>query len=67
MPACLLSHFSRVQLFATPWLQPGRLLHPWILQARTLEGAAISVSVYPCISTQIFIEVKCAFRQAHVL
>ena len=29
MPACMLSHFSRVQLFATYGLQPARLHCPW--------------------------------------
>ena len=27
--ACMLSHFSRVQLFATLWTKPTRLLCPW--------------------------------------
>ena len=25
----MLSHLSRVQLIATPWTVPARLLHPW--------------------------------------
>ena len=27
--ACVLIHFSRVRLFATPWTEPSRLLRPW--------------------------------------
>ena len=39
--AHMLSHFSRVQLFATLWIsQPGSSLHG-ILQARILEWVAI--------------------------
>ena len=34
---CVLSHFSRVWLSATLWLQPARLLCPWDFPARTLE------------------------------
>ena len=26
---CVLSHFCCVQLFATLWTEPTRLLHPW--------------------------------------
>ena len=29
MHACVLSHLSRVQLFATPWTVAARLLCPW--------------------------------------
>ena len=34
-----------VQLLATHGLQPTRLLHPWIFQARVLEWGAIAFSV----------------------
>ena len=40
----LLSRFSRVRLCATHRQQPTRLPVPGILQARTLEWVAISVS-----------------------
>ena len=40
----LLSHFSRVQLYATPQMAAHRLPIPGILQARTLEWVAISFS-----------------------
>ena len=41
----VLSHFSRIGLFATPWTEdpPGSSVHG-ILQARTLEWVAISFS-----------------------
>ena len=46
VPACVLSHFSRVRLYATPSIDgspPGSPV-PGILQARTLEWVAISFS-----------------------
>ena len=43
--ACVLNHFSRVQLCVAPWtLWPTRLLCPWILQARVLEWVAVPSS-----------------------
>ena len=39
----LLSRFSRVRLYTTPWSPPGSPV-PGILQARTLEWVAISFS-----------------------
>ena len=42
--ACMLSCFSRVQLFVTPWTElPGSSIHR-IFQARTLESIAILFS-----------------------
>ena len=42
---CVLSHFSWVQLFATPWTVAHQaLLSMWILQARILESVAIPCS-----------------------
>ena len=40
----VLKSLSRVQLFATPGLQPTRPLCPWIFQARVLEWGAIAFS-----------------------
>ena len=43
---CVLSHFSRVRLFATPWTvcsPPGSSVH-WTLQARILEWGDIPFS-----------------------
>ena len=37
MCAYVLSRFCHAWVFVTPWLQPTRLLCPWILQARILE------------------------------
>ena len=41
----LLSHFSRVQLCATPWTAAYQASIHGILQARTLEWVAISFSI----------------------
>ena len=43
IPVCMLSHFSCVQVFVTPWTvaQPGLSVHR-ILQARILDRVAIS-------------------------
>ena len=43
------SHFSHVQLFATPWLQPGRLLRPWDSAGEKSGGGChflLCISVY---------------------
>ena len=42
-PACMLSHFSPVQLCVTPCGPPGSSVHG-ILQARVLEGVAMPSS-----------------------
>ena len=50
MHACMLSHFGRVWLCATPWSPPGSSVHR-ILQARIPEWVAIAFSktgVYKC-------------------
>ena len=39
--ACVLSHFSCVQLFVTLWTVPARFLCPWDSQARILEWIAM--------------------------
>ena len=56
MCTLLLSHFSRVQLCATPIDSslPGSPVLG-ILQARTLEWVAIAFSVYMCVCTYIYI------------
>ena len=41
---CVLRHFSRVQLFATPWTITHQAPVHGILQARILEWVAISFS-----------------------
>ena len=42
----LLSHFSRVQLCATPWTAAHQAPVPGILQARALEWVAIAFPMY---------------------
>ena len=42
----LLSHFSHVQLCATPWTAAYQAPVPGILQARVLEWVAIAFSMY---------------------
>jgi hypothetical protein len=42
--ACVLSHFSRVQLFCPHGLQPSRLLCPWDSPSRILEWVAMPSS-----------------------
>jgi len=42
--ACMLSHFSHVQLFATPWTVGRQAPVPGILQASILEWVAIPFS-----------------------
>ena len=45
---CVLSHFSRIQLFATPWMAARQApLSMGILQARILEWVAVSASSGP--------------------
>ena len=34
----MLSHLSRVQLIATPWTVPARLLHPWASPGKKTSG-----------------------------
>ena len=34
MHVCVISHFSRVQLFATSWTEAARLLCPWDFPSR---------------------------------
>ena len=47
MHACMLSHFSRVQLFVTPWTVARQApLSMGILQARILEWVAMPSSRY---------------------
>ena len=43
--------WSRSVMYNSQWprgLQPTRLLHPWIVQARVLEWGAIAFSRWPC-------------------
>ena len=54
---CMLSHFSRVQLFVTLWTEaPQALLSMGIPQARILEWVAISHSRAPQYSPPITIK-----------
>ena len=53
----LLSHFSRIQLCATPQTAspPGSAV-PGILQARTLEWVAITFSIFPTDTSKRFLK-----------
>ena len=45
--ACMLCHFSRVRLFATPRTQPGRLLCPWNSPGKNTPGDLPDPEVEP--------------------
>ena len=55
--ACVLSHFSRVQLFATLWIAPTRLLRPWNFPGKNtalgchflLQGIFLTQGLNPCL------------------
>jgi len=47
----LLSRFSRVQLLATPGLQPTRLLHPWDFPGKSTGVLLPSPKNLPCLPT----------------
>ena len=64
---CVLSHFSPVQLFVTPWTVcslPGSSVHG-ILQARTLEWAAISSSTHSTVTAFTILDPKCLIPSCH--